>query len=56
MADKFIKVNLPKADCRNIYFVNNDDLFGSKETVRNHWNKILEQVDLKIRMHDLRNL
>ncbi len=28
----------------------------SKETVRNHWNKILEQVDIKIRMHDLRHL
>jgi len=31
MADKLTKVNLPKADCRNIYFVNNDDLFGGKE-------------------------
>ena len=31
MADKLVKVNLPKADCRNVYFVNNDDLFGGKE-------------------------
>jgi len=31
MADKLTKVNLPKADCRNIYFVNNDILFGGKE-------------------------
>ena len=31
MADKLIKVNLAKADCRGIYFVNNDDLFGGKE-------------------------
>jgi len=28
----------------------------SKETVRNHWSKILQQVDIKIRMHDLRHL
>lgn len=28
----------------------------SKETVRNHWNKILQQMDIKIRMHDLRHL
>ena len=28
----------------------------SKETVRNHWNKILQQLDIKIRMHDLRHL
>ena len=28
----------------------------SKETVRNHWNKILEQLEIKIRMHDLRHL
>ena len=28
----------------------------SKETVRNHWNKILQQVGIKIRMHDLRHL
>jgi len=33
MADKLTKVNLPKADCRNIYFVNNDDLFGGKEII-----------------------
>jgi len=25
MADKLVKVNLLKADCRNIYFVNNND-------------------------------
>ena len=31
MADKLTKINLLKADCRNIYFVNNDDLFGGKE-------------------------
>jgi len=31
MADKLVKVNLLKADCRNIYFVNNNDLFGGKE-------------------------
>jgi len=31
MTDKLTKVNLSKADCRNIYFVNNDDLFGGKE-------------------------
>lgn len=31
MADKLIKVKLPKIDCRNIYFVNNDELFGGKE-------------------------
>jgi len=33
MADKLTKVNLPKADCRNMYFVNNDDLFGGKEII-----------------------
>lgn len=33
MADKLTKVNLPKADCRNIYFVNNDELFGGKEII-----------------------
>jgi site-specific recombinase XerD len=33
MADHLTKVNLPKADCRNIYFVNNDYLFGGKEIV-----------------------
>lgn len=31
MADKFIKVNLPNVDCRNIYFINNDEIFGGKE-------------------------
>lgn len=31
MADKMIKINLENADCKNIYFVNNDDLFGGKE-------------------------
>jgi site-specific recombinase XerD len=31
MSDKFVKVNVPKVDCRNIYFVNNDELFGGKE-------------------------
>jgi integrase len=31
MADKLTKINLPSVDCRNIYFVNNDDLFGGKE-------------------------
>lgn len=31
MADRFIKVNLPKTDCRNIYFIDNDDLFGGSE-------------------------
>ena len=34
MADKLIKVNLDNADCKNIYFVNNDDLFGGKEIVK----------------------
>lgn len=28
MADKFTKINIPNVDCRNIYFINNDDLFG----------------------------
>ena len=28
----------------------------SKDTVRNHWNKVLEQLGIKIRMHDLRHL
>ena len=31
MADILVKVNLPKVDCRNIYFVNNDTLFGGSE-------------------------
>jgi site-specific recombinase XerD len=31
MSDVLIKVNLSNIDCRNIYFVNNDDLFGGKE-------------------------
>jgi len=28
----------------------------SNETVRSHWNKILQQLDIKIRTHDLRHL
>lgn len=31
MADKLIKVNLSNVDCRNIYFINNDELFGGKD-------------------------
>lgn len=31
MADVLIKVNLTNTDCKNIYFVNNDDIFGGKE-------------------------
>ncbi len=31
MADVLTKVNLNNVDCRNIYFVNNDDLFSGKE-------------------------
>ena len=31
MADKLTKINIPTVDCRNIYFVNNDELFGGKE-------------------------
>ena len=31
MSDKYTKVNLPNVDCRNIYFINNDDLFGGTE-------------------------
>jgi site-specific recombinase XerD len=31
MADKFIKVNLSNVDCRNIYFINNDELFGGTD-------------------------
>ena len=34
MANKIIKINLPNTDCKNIYFVNNDELFGSKEIVK----------------------
>ena len=34
MADKLIKVNLDNADCKNIYLVNNDDLFAGKEIVK----------------------
>ena len=34
MADKLIKVSLDNADCKNIYFVNNDDLFAGKEIVK----------------------
>ena len=33
MADKLIKIDLDNADCKNIYFVNNDDLFSGK-TIR----------------------
>ena len=28
MAEKFVKINISNVDCRNIYFLNNDDLFG----------------------------
>ena len=31
MADILVKVNIPKVDCRNIYFVNNDNLFNVNE-------------------------
>jgi len=34
MADKLIKINLPNVECRNIYFVNNDNLFGGTEIVK----------------------
>jgi site-specific recombinase XerD len=34
MADKLIKVNLSNVDCRNIYFVNNDELFGGKDITK----------------------
>jgi len=34
MADKFIKVNLPNVDCRNLYFVNNDDIFGGSSITK----------------------
>ena len=28
----------------------------SKETVRNHWNKVIEQLGVSLRIHDLRHL
>lgn len=31
MADILVKVNLPNVDCRNIYFINNDEIFSGKE-------------------------
>lgn len=31
MADVLTKINLSNVDCRNIYFINNDDLFSGKE-------------------------
>ena len=34
MADKIIKINLPNTDRKNIYFVNNDELFGGKEITK----------------------
>lgn len=34
MADKLIKINLDNADCKNIYFANNDDLFAGKEILK----------------------
>ena len=34
MADILVKINIKNADCRNIYFVNNDNLFGGKEITK----------------------
>ena len=34
MSFKRIKINLGNADCKNIYFVNNDDLFAGKEITK----------------------
>ena len=34
MADIFVKVNLPNVDCRNIYFINNDEIFSGKEITK----------------------
>lgn len=34
MSLKRIKINLDNTDCRNIYFINNDNLFKSKEITK----------------------
>ena len=34
MADILVKVNLPNVDCRNIYFINNDEVFSGKEITK----------------------
>lgn len=34
MADILTKMNLPNVDCRNIYFVNNDELFAGKDITK----------------------
>ena len=34
MADILVKINIKNVDCRNIYFVNNDNLFGGKEITK----------------------
>ena len=34
MLDNYIKVNLPKIDCRNIYFLNDNNIFNVNEIVK----------------------
>jgi integrase len=34
MADILVKVNLPNVDCRNMYFINNDEIFSGKEITK----------------------
>lgn len=34
MADILTKVNLPNVDCRNMYFINNDEIFAGKDITK----------------------